>query len=61
MSQRDEDEKPWDWPVRAKPGQVTIRIDLWAQQQAERRAERRLRRQLDPYRLGHWGPIDEDE
>jgi hypothetical protein len=39
---------------------VTIRVDLWEQQQRERREERLRRRQLDPCRLGHWGP-DEDE
>ena len=60
MSQRDDGERPFDWPVRPPPGHVTIRLDLWAQQQAERRAERRLRRALDPCRLGHWGPLDDE-
>jgi hypothetical protein len=39
---------------------VTIRVDLWEQQQRERREERLRRREIDPFRLGHWGP-DEDE
>jgi uncharacterized protein YbcI len=39
---------------------VTIRVDLWEQQQRERREERLRRRELDPFRLGHWG-TDEDE
>ena len=40
---------------------VTIRMDLWEEQQRQKRAEKLHRRQLDPYRLGHWGAIDEDE
>lgn len=40
---------------------VTVRIDLWEQQQAEKREARRQRRMLDPYRLGHWGPTDDDD
>jgi hypothetical protein len=40
---------------------VTIRMDLWEEQQRQKRAEKLHRRQLDPYRLGHWGPVDEDE
>jgi hypothetical protein len=40
---------------------VTLRIDLWEEQQRQKRAEKLHRRQLDPYRLGHWGSEDEDE
>jgi len=40
---------------------VTINIPLWEQQQAEKREARRQRRLLDPYRLGHWGPTDDDD
>jgi hypothetical protein len=40
---------------------VTIRMDLWEEQQRQKRGEKLHRRQLDPYRLGHWGPIDEDD
>jgi hypothetical protein len=40
---------------------VTVRIDLWEEQQRQKRAEKLYRRQLDPYRLGHWGPDEDDE
>jgi hypothetical protein len=57
----DDGERPWNWFVRPKRSdQVTIRMDLYEQQMAERRAERRRRRELDPYRLGIWGPIDDE-
>ena len=39
---------------------VTIRMDLWEEQQRQKRQDRLLRKQLDPYRLGHWG-TDEEE
>jgi hypothetical protein len=40
---------------------VTIRMDLWEEQQRQKAEERRHRRMLDPYRMGHWGPVDDDE
>jgi hypothetical protein len=55
MSDQAEDDLPWYWPIKPQtPGQVTIRLDLWAEQQAEREAERERLRELDPFRLGHW-------
>ena len=52
---RMNEEKPWGWPIAPnRSDQVTIRIDLWAEQQAEKEADRRKRRELDPFRLGHW-------
>jgi hypothetical protein len=40
---------------------VTVRIDLWEEQQRQKRLDRLLRRQLDPCRLGLYGPVDEDD
>ena len=40
---------------------VRINMEVWEAQQQEKREQRRLRRVLDPYRLGHWGSVDEDE
>src|SRR6516165_7949986 len=40
---------------------VTINMEVWEAQQQEKREQRRLRRAIDPYRLGHWGSVDEDE
>jgi len=40
---------------------VTVNIPLWEAQQAEKREARRQRRMIDPYRLGHWGPVDDDD
>jgi hypothetical protein len=40
---------------------VTINMAVWEAQQEDKREARRARRRLDPYRLGHWGPIDEDD
>jgi hypothetical protein len=40
---------------------VTIRMDLWEAQMAERQEARRQRRLLDPYRLGHWGSVDDED
>jgi hypothetical protein len=34
---------------------VTIRMDLWEEQMREKQEARLRRRQLDPFRLGHWG------
>jgi hypothetical protein len=40
---------------------VTINIPEWERQQEEKREERRWRRNLDPYRLGLYGPTDDEE
>jgi hypothetical protein len=40
---------------------VTINLAAWEAQMREKWEQRRLRRALDPYRLGHWGSVDEDE
>ena len=40
---------------------VTINMAVWEAQQEEKAEARRRRRALDPYRLGHWGSVDEDE
>ena len=40
---------------------VTINIPLWERQQAEKALDRKRWRELDPFRMGHWGSIDEDE
>ena len=49
MNGKDE---PFNWFTRPiRPGTVTIRMDLYEQQMAQRREERRRRRELDPYRL----------
>ena len=39
---------------------VTIRMDLYEEQMREKQEARRQRRQLDPYRLGHWGSVDDE-
>lgn len=44
-----------------RPDYVTINIPEWERQQADKREERRWRRNLDPYRLGLYGPTDDDE
>ena len=38
---------------------VTISVEVWKAQMREKKEARRLRRALDPYRLGHWGPVDD--
>jgi hypothetical protein len=40
---------------------VVIRMDLYEEQMRQKAEDRRQRRMIDPYRLGHWGPDDEDE
>jgi hypothetical protein len=40
---------------------VTINLVEYERQCADRAEEKRFRRQLDPYRLGLYGPIDDDE
>jgi hypothetical protein len=39
---------------------VIIREDLAEAQRADREAYPRYLREIDPFRLGHWGPIDDD-
>ena len=39
---------------------VTIRMDLYEQQQREKAEDRRRRRELDPYRMGLYGPVEDD-
>jgi hypothetical protein len=38
---------------------VTVRMDLWEEQQRQKREDRRHRRDIDPARLGHWDDPDE--
>src|SRR5262249_23241649 len=33
---------------------VTIRLDLWEEQQRAKRDDRLRRREIDPFRMGHW-------
>ena len=40
---------------------VTINMAVWEAQQEDKREARRMRRRLDPYRLGHWGPVDDED
>jgi len=40
---------------------VRINMEVWEAQQEQKREDRLRRRLLDPYRLGHWGPIDDGE
>ena len=47
--------------VKVRKGEVIVRIDLWERQQALAREERQRRRELDPFRLSLYGPIDDDE
>ena len=46
--------------VRRSPF-VTVRMDLWEEQQRWKREDRLRRRQLDPCRLGLYGPIDDED
>lgn len=39
---------------------VTIRMDLYEEQQRQKQEDRRRRQELDPCRLGLYGPIDDD-
>src|SRR5262245_60566038 len=47
--------------VRRSSPFVTVRIDLWEQQQAEKREARRQRRLIDPCRLGLYGSVDDED
>jgi hypothetical protein len=40
---------------------VKINMEAYERQMGEKREDRRIRRQLDPCRLGLYGPIDEDD
>jgi hypothetical protein len=40
---------------------VTINMSVWEQQMREKREDRRIRRELDPCRLGLYGPIDDED
>jgi hypothetical protein len=44
-----------------RPEYVTINFAAYERQGAERAEERRRRRDLDPCRLGLYGPTDEDD
>ena len=60
----NEDGVVHDADVRVSPADPNYRgsdMPLWEEQQAAKREERRRRRAIDPYRLGHWGSIDDDE
>ena len=37
---------------------VTIRMDLWEEQQRQKREDRLRRREIDPFRMGHWDDPD---
>jgi hypothetical protein len=39
---------------------VTINMQAYEEQQRQRWEDRRQRRAIDPARMGHWGPVDED-
>jgi len=39
---------------------VKARIDLWEEQMRQKAEDRRRRRELDPCRLGLYGPVDDD-
>jgi len=40
---------------------VTINIAAWEEQQRWKAEDRRRRRELDPFRIGHWGPLDDND
>jgi hypothetical protein len=44
-----------------RPDYVTINIPEWERQQEEKRQERQWRHNLDPYKLGLYGPTDDEE
>jgi hypothetical protein len=49
--------------IRGRRSSTTVTVNMaeYERQQAERARERAVRRELDPYGLGLWGPIDDDE
>lgn len=40
---------------------VTVNMRAYEEQQMLKAEDRRHRQMIDPYRLGHWGPVDDDE
>ena len=44
-----------------RPDYVTINVAEWERQQEDKRADREWRRNLDPYKLGIYGPTDDEE
>ena len=44
-----------------RPDYVTINIAAWEEQQRWKAEDRRRRRGLDPFRIGHWGPLDDND
>jgi hypothetical protein len=44
-----------------RPDWVTIDIGKWEEQQAEKRRYKRYLKDLDPCRLGLYGPIDDED
>ena len=40
---------------------VTIRMDLYEEQMRQKAEDRRRRKELDPYRIGLYGLVDDDE
>jgi hypothetical protein len=44
-----------------RPDFVTINIAAWEEQQRWKAEDRRRRRELDPFRIGHWGPLDDED
>jgi hypothetical protein len=39
---------------------VTINMKVWEEQMRQKRLDRLRRRELDPYRLGHWGSTEDE-
>ena len=51
-----------DGMVRVRrPGFVTINMEVWEEQQRQKREDRRHRREIDPARTGIWGPVDDED
>jgi hypothetical protein len=46
---------------RPPPGFVTINMQLYEQQRELKALDRRRMREIDPFGLGLWGPVDEDD
>jgi len=44
-----------------RPDWVTVDIAAWEEQQREKRRYKRYLRELDPCKLGLYGPIDDEE
>ena len=51
-----------DGMVRVRrPGFVTINMEVWEEQQRQKKEDRRHRREIDPARMGIWGPVDDED